>query len=352
MEGPHDDLGHKTSGQTRKQDLDRVDRDPPPEPPSVELRPATASVATPPEEASRRPRRRLEGFRPNPKARLLDQCREVLRFHHFSYRTVQTYVDWIRRFILFQGKRHPREMGASEINQFLSYLATEGQVAASTQNQACRRPRRQRCQGPGNHAACKSPTEAGTTHGVGARGVATGSIGRRGRGVVARCLEPEVSCGRPGMDLALGVPVARTGHGPEIGRPAPASSLGCGRAARCTGGRGAGGNPAARHTAHVAPFVRHPPLGVRHRHSHSPGIARASGCLDHPDLHSCHAGAGNRREKSAGLAGGRRTEARASEPQGFSGWGSGNRGSKPQDFKPCPEFFIPQIRSSNFFPIP
>ena len=84
----------------------------------------------------RRSRRRLDGFRPNPNAKLLDQCREVLRFHHLAYRTEQTYVDWIRRFIVFHGKRHPRGMGATEINAFLSHLATEGKVAASTQNQA------------------------------------------------------------------------------------------------------------------------------------------------------------------------------------------------------------------------
>jgi hypothetical protein len=81
-------------------------------------------------------RRRLEGFRPNPKAKLLDQCREVLRFHHLSYRTEQAYLDWIRRYIVFHGKRHPREMGRTEINEYLSHLSTDRRVAASTQNQA------------------------------------------------------------------------------------------------------------------------------------------------------------------------------------------------------------------------
>ena len=80
--------------------------------------------------------RRQEAFRPNPKAKLLDQCREVLRFHHFALRTEQSYVQWIRRFIVFHGKRHPKDMGKAEINAFLSQLATGGQVAASTQNQA------------------------------------------------------------------------------------------------------------------------------------------------------------------------------------------------------------------------
>jgi len=68
--------------------------------------------------------------------RLLDQVREVIRMRHYSIRTEQAYVQWIRRFILFNGKRHPREMGAAELTAFLSDLATRHHVAASTQNQA------------------------------------------------------------------------------------------------------------------------------------------------------------------------------------------------------------------------
>jgi integron integrase len=68
--------------------------------------------------------------------RLLDQVRARLRLKHYSVRTEQAYVGWIRRFILATGKRHPREMGASEVEGFLSTLAVEGQVAAGTQNQA------------------------------------------------------------------------------------------------------------------------------------------------------------------------------------------------------------------------
>ena len=68
--------------------------------------------------------------------RLLDQVREVIRMRHYSIRTEQAYVQWIRRFILFNGKRHPREMGAAELTAFLSDLATQHHVAASTQNQA------------------------------------------------------------------------------------------------------------------------------------------------------------------------------------------------------------------------
>jgi site-specific recombinase XerD len=68
--------------------------------------------------------------------RLLDQVRELIRIRHYSVRTEQAYVQWIRRFILFNGKRHPREMGAPELTAFLSDLAVQRNVAASTQNQA------------------------------------------------------------------------------------------------------------------------------------------------------------------------------------------------------------------------
>jgi integron integrase len=68
--------------------------------------------------------------------KLLDQVRDAIRLRHYSYRTEQTYVDWIHRFILFHNKRHPKEMGAPEIEAFLTHLAVEKRVAASTQNQA------------------------------------------------------------------------------------------------------------------------------------------------------------------------------------------------------------------------
>lgn len=68
--------------------------------------------------------------------RLLDQVREKLRVKHYSIRTEQAYVDWIRRFILFHGKRHPATLSAPEVERFLSHLAVERRVAASTQNQA------------------------------------------------------------------------------------------------------------------------------------------------------------------------------------------------------------------------
>ena len=68
--------------------------------------------------------------------RLLDRVREAIRVRHYSYRTEQQYVAWIRRFILFHGKRHPLTMGGPEVSTFLSYLASERDVAAATQAQA------------------------------------------------------------------------------------------------------------------------------------------------------------------------------------------------------------------------
>ena len=68
--------------------------------------------------------------------KLLDRVRWHLRVKHYSIRTEQAYVDWIRRFILFHGKRHPHEMGEKEITEFLTHLAVEKSIAASTQNQA------------------------------------------------------------------------------------------------------------------------------------------------------------------------------------------------------------------------
>ncbi|MFM7442106.1 MAG: phage integrase N-terminal SAM-like domain-containing protein, partial [Snowella sp.] len=72
---------------------------------------------------------------PSPR-KLLDVVRETICLKHYSYRTEQTYVDWIKRYLLFHQKKHPREMGEEEIKSFLSHLAVERNVAAATQNQA------------------------------------------------------------------------------------------------------------------------------------------------------------------------------------------------------------------------
>jgi integron integrase len=81
----------------------------------------------------------LEQMRPECGAqppRLLDKIRHVIRLKHYSIRTEKAYVDWARRFVHFAGMRHPRECGPADVEAFLTHLATQGQVAASTQNQA------------------------------------------------------------------------------------------------------------------------------------------------------------------------------------------------------------------------
>jgi integron integrase len=76
-------------------------------------------------------------FCPNQNLKLMDQVREVLRYHHYAYRTEQTYCQWILRYIhYFGGKTHPKLLGAKNIEAFLSHLATEVKVTASTQRQA------------------------------------------------------------------------------------------------------------------------------------------------------------------------------------------------------------------------
>jgi integron integrase len=68
--------------------------------------------------------------------KLLDQVREALRVKHYAYRTEESYTQWIRRYILFHNKRHPKDLAEPEVEAFLTHLAVQGQVAASTQNQA------------------------------------------------------------------------------------------------------------------------------------------------------------------------------------------------------------------------
>ena len=73
---------------------------------------------------------------PVSKPKLINQVREVIRRKHYSIRTEQTYVDWIRRYIYFHDKQHPRHLTEQHINAFLTHLAVNRKVAASTQNQA------------------------------------------------------------------------------------------------------------------------------------------------------------------------------------------------------------------------
>ena len=71
-----------------------------------------------------------------PEKKLLDQVRDTIRLKHYSIRTEEAHVNWVRRFILFHGKRHPEDMGSPENEAFLTHLAVEGHVSVSTQNLA------------------------------------------------------------------------------------------------------------------------------------------------------------------------------------------------------------------------
>ena len=79
---------------------------------------------------------RRDGLIPNPKLRLREQVHAVMRFKQFSTRTEASYWNWMRQFIFFHSKRHPREMGKAEVEAFLTHLAKARNVAVSTQNQA------------------------------------------------------------------------------------------------------------------------------------------------------------------------------------------------------------------------
>jgi len=70
------------------------------------------------------------------KPKLLDQVRQVIRVKHYSLRTEESYINWIKRFIFFHNKKHPIEMGEKEIGEFITHLAKNEKVSASTQNQA------------------------------------------------------------------------------------------------------------------------------------------------------------------------------------------------------------------------
>ena len=89
-----------------------------------------------PSTAHERLHRPLERLVPNPKLKFMEQCREVMRFHRLALRTEEAYLQWIKRFIFFHSKQHPKDMGEPEVKVFLTHLAADRLVAASTQNQA------------------------------------------------------------------------------------------------------------------------------------------------------------------------------------------------------------------------
>ena len=201
--------------------------------------------------------------------RLLDQVREKLRTLHYSYRTEEAYVGWIKRYILFHGKRHPRDLGVAEVEAYLSSLATRRKVAASTQNQAL----------SALLFLYKQVLEVdlGWVDGV------------------TRAKTPE----------RVPVVLTRTEVASVLqrlsGREWLMASLMYGR-------------PVCRHSqtgdaAHPEALVRHPPAGGRLRHPHGTGAARPSRCRDHPDLHARPPAWRRRGAQSGGCPAGRACDA-------------------------------------------
>jgi Phage integrase, N-terminal SAM-like domain len=113
--------------------------------------------------------------------RLLDQVRDRIRRKHYSIRTEQAYVDWIRRFVLHHNKRHPRDMGAAEVEGFLTHLAVAKGVSASTQT----RPRARSCSAAGASAGRAGLTADGWTHRLGRALLAAIALGLLGYGLSA-----------------------------------------------------------------------------------------------------------------------------------------------------------------------
>jgi hypothetical protein len=189
---------------------------------------------------------------PQIELRLLDRMREVLRGMHYSYRTEQTYRYWIRYFIFWSGKRHPRDMGGREVTAFLNYLATEREVAAATQNQALSAllflyakvleitaPR------PGETLARAGPQ------------------GRLRRGGAAARACAQVPARRPRLGLAIRVPFRPALGGSAQRRDPQASSFSPDAVAR----RDAGGTRRlhckARGLPHASPLLRDSPAAER-----------------------------------------------------------------------------------------
>jgi integrase len=277
----------------------------------------------------------------SPPLRLLDQVRELIRIRHYSIRTEQAYVQWIKRFILFHGKRHPREMGAEELTAFLSDLAVCRHVSASTQNQALHAVlflyrdvlkmdlpwlnEVQRAKKPQHLPVVFTREEvrallaqldgtmwlmAALAYGGGLRlleclrlrvkdvpaanaSCARSSLTRsRSRGWLRPRLSSlrsrgKVSERRSRVGLAVRLSFQATVDRPTLRRRAPTP-----RPGRCvaTGSEArdpAGAHREARQRPYPAAFLRHASTGIRLRHPHSAGATGSCGREDDDDLHAC-----------------------------------------------------------------
>ena len=261
-----------------------------------------------------------------------DQVRDRTRVKHYSIRTETQYAQWVRRFILFHGKRHPLEMGAREVEAFLSHLAVDAKVAAATQNQALSALLFQYREVLGVtlpwldnvNPRQTAPAPAG---GVDARGGARGPVayaGRvcgNGRLVVWHRHAPDGmrSVAREGCGVCAAADhrARREGARDRVTmlpqtladslqahlrqrRALFEDDLRAGNANGCIGG----GHRENGHAPHATAFVRHPSAGARTGYSHHSGAARSQGRTDHHDLYPCHEPGRTRRGESAGFVSG------------------------------------------------
>jgi hypothetical protein len=232
---------------------------------------------------------------PNGKPKLLDQVRNEIRVRHMARSTEKVYVSWIRRFILYHGKRHPGEMGKNEVTAFLTHLAVAGNVSASTQNQAFsallflyREVLKQefgwlndvvRANRPGRIPVVLTHHEA----------VSVLSLLDGVNWLIAACDRAEVS----ERHISLGLAV-RVSSSTAVAR----STERCGAAASYRShefwacGEAGGTQSRDQQTCHgprFAPFFRDSATGEGPRYPHGAGTAGAPRRPDDADLHACAA---------------------------------------------------------------
>ena len=193
--------------------------------------------------------------------KLLDRVRMRLRARHYSPRTEKAYVGWIRRFILFHHRRHSRDMGEREVAEFLTYLATQRRVAASTQNQAHGPPqlRRPATLDPSRHRETAARTR---------------SRGWRRPRRHARRPGSQVSRSRQPVGVAVDLSRHTTVLGPEHGRATTAPSTRNRSSAGIQDRSPRGRHSEGRKLSYPTTQLRHAPTRGRLRHPHDPGATR------------------------------------------------------------------------------
>ena len=215
---------------------------------------------------------------------------------HYARRTIGTYEQWVRRFLRFHGLRPPREMGQAEINTFLTHLAVEQQVSASSQTQALsallflyrhvlgvepgdlngvvRASVKRRAPVVMTPAEIQADHAAAQPSGGSAGPTCQRSGGGIGEGGSAARPGQEIPQRRPRVGLAVGVPPEQTMERPNkwaTGAPPPRW---LDRSKRGSPGRGGLWDGKAGELPHLPTLVCHPPAGAWGRHPHHPGIAR------------------------------------------------------------------------------